>query len=156
MYLYLPNLPIRKEIPYWKFSQKKRNPFIISVTLTYFGWYICCRIDLCRAEPLNSQVRKVKLHSSAQWSFASPKIHFICCQSFESIFWKLRYYFLIWNVFFCLKSCIGCDFRPLKFDKKYFARVKAIKFCKYLKIHKIFQLQSIQEHDHSICVLKPF
>ena len=39
---------------------------------------------------------------------------------------------------------------------QYFARVKSLKFCKYLKIHKIFQLKSIQEHDHSIFVLKPF
>ena len=34
IYLYLPNFPIPKEIPWWKFSKQKRNPFIISVTST--------------------------------------------------------------------------------------------------------------------------
>ena len=34
IYLYLPNFPIFKEIPWWKFSKQKRNPFIISVTST--------------------------------------------------------------------------------------------------------------------------
>ena len=31
-YLYFPNFPIPKEIPWWKISKQKRNPFIISVT----------------------------------------------------------------------------------------------------------------------------
>ena len=31
----------------------------------YFGWNICWRIDLCRAEPLICKVRKVKLHLNA-------------------------------------------------------------------------------------------
>ena len=33
-YLYFPNFPIPKEIPWWKISKQKRNPFIISVTST--------------------------------------------------------------------------------------------------------------------------
>ena len=31
-YLYFPKFPIPKEIPWWKISKQKRNPFIISVT----------------------------------------------------------------------------------------------------------------------------
>ena len=34
IYLYLLNFPIPKEIPWWKFSKQKRNPFIISITST--------------------------------------------------------------------------------------------------------------------------
>ena len=33
-YLYFPKFPIPKEIPRWKSSKQKRNPFIISVTST--------------------------------------------------------------------------------------------------------------------------
>ena len=33
-YLYFPKFPIPKEIPWWKSSKQKRNPFIISVTST--------------------------------------------------------------------------------------------------------------------------
>ena len=33
-YLYFPDFPIPKEIPWWKISKQKRNPFIISVTWT--------------------------------------------------------------------------------------------------------------------------
>ena len=33
-YLYFPKFPIPKEIPWWKISKQKRNPFIISVTST--------------------------------------------------------------------------------------------------------------------------
>ena len=33
-FLYFPNFPILKENPKWKISKQKRNPFIISVTLT--------------------------------------------------------------------------------------------------------------------------
>ena len=33
-YLYCPKFPIPKEIPWWKISKQKRNPFIISVTST--------------------------------------------------------------------------------------------------------------------------
>ena len=33
-YLYFPNFLIPKEIPWWKLSKQKRNPFIISVTST--------------------------------------------------------------------------------------------------------------------------
>ena len=62
------------------------------------------------------QVRKVKLHLNAPWILRSQKFISYVAQSFESIFWKLRDCFLTWNVFLCLKSCIGCDFRPLKFD----------------------------------------
>ena len=32
-YLYFPKFPIPKEIPWWKISKQKRNPFIISVPL---------------------------------------------------------------------------------------------------------------------------
>ena len=32
--LYFPKFPIPKEIPWWKISKQKRNPFIISVTST--------------------------------------------------------------------------------------------------------------------------
>ena len=35
IYLYLPNFPIPKEIPWWKFSEQKRNPFIILITSTH-------------------------------------------------------------------------------------------------------------------------
>ena len=113
-------------------------------------------LEDCRAEPPNSQVRKVKLHWSAPWILRCQKFISYVAQSFESIFWKFRDCFLMWNVFFGLKSCIGCDLRPSFEIWQYFARVKALKFCKYLKTHKIFQLQSIQEHGQSICVLKPF
>ena len=33
-HLYFPKFPIPKEIPWWKISKHKRNPFIISVTST--------------------------------------------------------------------------------------------------------------------------
>ena len=33
-YLYFPKFPISTEIPWWKVSKQKRNPFIISVTST--------------------------------------------------------------------------------------------------------------------------
>ena len=33
-YLCFPKFPIPKEIPWWKISKRKGNPFIISVTLT--------------------------------------------------------------------------------------------------------------------------
>ena len=33
-YLYFPKFPIPKEIPWWKSSKQKRNPFITSVTST--------------------------------------------------------------------------------------------------------------------------
>ena len=66
----------------------------------YFGWNTCWRIDLCRAEPLICQVRKVKLHLNAPWTLRSQKFISYVAHSFKSLFWKLRDCLLTWNVFF--------------------------------------------------------
>ena len=61
----------------WKFPP--------NVCETYFGWNICWRIDLCRSEPLNCQVWKLKGQIALKCAvkFAFPKINF--AQSFESL-----------------------------------------------------------------------
>ena len=70
-------------------------------------WFVSRRTS----HDLSSQKGQIPL------TLRSQKFISYVAQSFESTFWKLRDCFLTWNAFFCSKSCIGCYFRPLKFDK---------------------------------------
>ena len=75
---------------------------------TYLSWIICWRIDLCRAEPLNCQVRMVKLHSRAPRISLSQKLilYFV-----QSLILKAERLFLMRNVFCFLKWCAYCNSR---------------------------------------------
>ena len=56
-YLYFPNFPIPKEIPWWKISKQKRNPFIISVT-----WTLLSPSELYSPQPPPRAGPRVRYH----------------------------------------------------------------------------------------------
>ena len=86
----------------WDLTLSKLNVVWLKHLFEY--WFVC------RAEPQNCHVRKIKFHSSAPWILRSHKFISCVAQSFKTIFCKLRDCFLMWNVFSCLKLGTGGDF----------------------------------------------